>query len=218
MMRLTFTIIALFLLSYFPTTVTADIYSYKDNDGVVHLSNTPKSRSRKKSKRVYKEMPATAGSPMTMTEKDSVIQTINRIARSEGVDPALARAIARAESSYNPRAVSPKGAIGVMQLMPGTADRYNVKDIYKVEDNVRGGIQYLRYLIGLFPQDKKLAIASYNAGENRVLRTGTIPNFKETKEYVERVIRIYNQSGSDTISRPVRKYIDDKGNLHFSNL
>ncbi len=217
MMRFALLFKMMFLLGCFQAAVLADVYTYKDKNGVVHLSNKPKARY--KSKRVLRETPpATFGSPMNKSEKESVIRTINRIAMSEGVDPALARAIARAESAYNPQAVSPKGAIGVMQLMPATAKRFNVKDIYKVEDNVRGGIQYLRYLINLFPQDKKLAIAAYNAGENRVLKKNGIPNIKETREYVERVIRIYNQSGSGSISRPVRKYIDDKGNLHFSNL
>ena len=103
--------------------------------------------------------------------------------------------VIRAESGYRPDAVSPKGAIGLMQLMPPTAQRFGVVDSYDPKDNINGGAQYLRELLTLFDSDIELAVAAYNAGEDNVFKYGKrIPPFNETRVYVARVMNFYRHS------------------------
>ncbi len=119
---------------------------------------------------------------------------IQDAASRHGLDPALLHAVIRAESSYNPGAVSNKGAVGLMQLMPATAARYGVQDPYDPEENIHGGARYLSDLIGMFGSDIPLAVAAYNAGENNVIKYGNrIPPFQETQDYVSRVMGYYNR-------------------------
>jgi len=118
---------------------------------------------------------------------------IQQVASSKNVEAALLHAIIQTESAYNPYAVSPKGATGLMQLMPGTAKRYGVTDRTDAEANVIGGASYLRDLLKLFKNNKKLALAAYNAGEGAVERYGNqIPPYRETTNYVRKVIALYN--------------------------
>jgi len=118
---------------------------------------------------------------------------IQRVASEKNVEAALLHAVIQTESAYNPYAVSPKGATGLMQLMPGTAKRYGVTDRTDAESNVEGGASYLRDLLKLFKNDKRLALAAYNAGEKTVERYGNnIPPYKETTNYVRKVIALYN--------------------------
>jgi soluble lytic murein transglycosylase-like protein len=119
---------------------------------------------------------------------------INAVADKYRLDPALLHAVIRAESSYNPWAVSNKGAVGLMQLMPGTAERYGVRDRRNPVENIEGGARYLSDLIDMFPSDIRLVIAAYNAGENAVKRHGNrIPPIAETRDYVLRVLDYYNR-------------------------
>jgi soluble lytic murein transglycosylase-like protein len=114
---------------------------------------------------------------------------IQRAAKATGLDAGLIHAVVRAESGYNPKAVSPKGAGGLMQLMPATAKRYGVQDRFDPEQNLMGGSRYLKDLLILFNNDLKLAIAAYNAGEGAVMRYGNkIPPFAETQNYVPKVL------------------------------
>lgn len=120
---------------------------------------------------------------------------ILRIAQNQGLDPDLLHAVIQAESAYDPFAVSTKGAVGLMQLMPDTAARFGIWDPYDPEQNILGGARYLRQLLVLFGLDVQLAIAAYNAGENNVLRHGKkIPPFEETKNYVNKVMGYYNEN------------------------
>ncbi len=115
-------------------------------------------------------------------------------AKRHQVDPALVHAVIAVESNYNPQALSHKGAVGLMQVMPETGRRYGVKEkeLRLPEKNIRAGVQYLAELIELFDGDLRLALAGYNAGENAVLRHGRrIPPFAETQAYVPRVLRFY---------------------------
>jgi len=116
---------------------------------------------------------------------------IERYATLHGVDPVLVRAVIVVESNFDPRCVSNKGARGLMQLMPETAKRYGVRDIFDVEQNIRGGIRYLADLLEMFPNDVSRALAAYNAGEGAVLRTGGIPPYEETTTYVKRALTVY---------------------------
>ena len=118
---------------------------------------------------------------------------VNRIAAQYRLDPALMHAVISAESSYNPWAVSPKGAMGLMQLMPGTAERFGVRNAYDPVANMHGGARYLRWLLDQF-NDTRLAVAAYNAGEGAVQKYGNqIPPYKETQTYVNRVLSFYQQ-------------------------
>jgi len=113
-------------------------------------------------------------------------------ASRHGLDPLLVHAVVRVESGYDARAVSPKGAAGLMQLMPATARRYDVADRFDPAANVEGGVRYLRDLFALFGGDRRLALAAYNAGEGAVLRHGRrIPPYPESQAYVKRVEAIY---------------------------
>lgn len=134
----------------------------------------------------------------TLTGRAALVDMAEQTARRHGLRPELVHAVILAESRYDPRALSHKGAMGLMQLMPGTARRYGVADPWSPSDNVDGGVRYLRDLMRQF-EDLELALAAYNAGENAVLRYGrAIPPFAETEVYVERVKGFYGrlQSGS----------------------
>lgn len=114
-------------------------------------------------------------------------------ARATHVDPALVRAIMTAESGNNPYAVSPKGALGLMQLLPATARRFGVSQLFDPAENIKAGVKYLSYLLKLFHNDVALAVAAYNAGENAVIKYGNhVPPYKETLQYVPKVLKLYN--------------------------
>ena len=114
-------------------------------------------------------------------------EEIRTAAQEYGVDPALVRAVIHAESAFNEKAKSPVGALGLMQLMPGTAKEVGVTDPLQGEDNIRGGVQYLAKMLKRFKGDVRLATAAYNAGPNAVARYNWVPPYAETKAYVERV-------------------------------
>jgi soluble lytic murein transglycosylase-like protein len=117
---------------------------------------------------------------------------IMKAAERAGIDPVLVHAVIRVESGYNARAVSPRGAVGLMQVIPGTARRYGVDDLLQPSSNISAGTQYLSHLMRIFEGDVRLALAAYNAGENAVLRYGRrIPPYRETASYVPRVLSTY---------------------------
>ncbi|MBD8697305.1 lytic transglycosylase domain-containing protein [Stenotrophomonas sp. CFBP 13718] len=117
---------------------------------------------------------------------------IQQVADEVGIDVALLQAVVSQESSFNPRAVSPAGAVGLMQLMPGTARRFGVRDRFDPAQNLRGGARYLVWLLDHFNQDLDLALAAYNAGEGSVRRHGNrVPPFAETRAYVHAVRQRY---------------------------
>jgi hypothetical protein len=113
---------------------------------------------------------------------------VRRTAVQFDVEPELIDAVIRQESAYNPYAVSHKGAKGLMQLMPATAERFGVKDVFDPAENVQGGVKYLRQLLDRYDGDRRLALAAYNAGEGAVDRFGGVPPYAETQDYVERIV------------------------------
>jgi hypothetical protein len=149
---------------------------------------------------------------------------IQEICSRHGVDPQLVKAVIQVESNYNHLAVSPKGAKGLMQLMPATASRYGVQSIFDPNQNIEGGVKYLKDLIALFNSDLRLTIAAYNAGENRVQKLNAIPNFVETQNYVRKVLALYNgdetympYSGGGRVKTVTYwKFVDEKGVTHYS--
>lgn len=121
--------------------------------------------------------------------RQAIARLVVELASDYEISPSLALAIAITESALNPRAVSPKNAMGVMQLIPGTAARFNVRDVFDPAENIRGGLAYLRWLLAYFEGDTLLAAAAYNAGERAVERYQGVPPFRETRAYVERIMQ-----------------------------
>jgi len=162
-----------------------DIYKYTDPEGTVHLTNAPTQHDVPyvlvmKEKRVIFRLKG------EISRYDS---SIARAAEKYRVDAALVKAIIKAESNFDHRAVSPVGAQGLMQLMPSTASALQVSDAFHPEENIDGGVRYVRYLIDLFNGNLPLVLAAYNAGETAVLRYNcTIPPYPETRTYVRRVM------------------------------
>lgn len=124
-------------------------------------------------------------------EQRKTLEMVQKLAPQYGVYPRLAMAIIRAESNFNPLAVSAKNAQGLMQLIPETAERFNVKKPFDPEQNIRGGLSYLRWLLAYFQGNINLVAAAYNAGEGAVNRYAGIPPFAETRGYVKRIKEIY---------------------------
>jgi soluble lytic murein transglycosylase-like protein len=117
----------------------------------------------------------------------SLKAAVDRIAGEQSLPPELIHSVIQVESNYNPYAVSPKGALGLMQLIPATARRFGVADAFDPVENIRGGAAYLKYLLGLYGGNYALALAAYNAGEGAVARYGAVPPFEETRKYVKLV-------------------------------
>jgi hypothetical protein len=169
-------------------SVNADIYKYEDKDGVVHFTDTPNDKRFKifmrdiQKDRKLRTSFKLSGNP---AEYESII---NSCALQYGVDKSLVKAVIHAESGYDPHAVSPKGAQGLMQLMPKTAQGLKVNNSFDPSDNIRGGVRYLRFLLDTFKGDVTLALAAYNAGLSRVARYGGVPPYEETRNYVARVL------------------------------
>ena len=128
---------------------------------------------------------------------------VRQTGRRHGVAPALIHAVIRQESNYDWLAVSKKGASGLMQLMPGTADRFGVKNIFDPAENVEGGVKYLRHLLDRYDGDSSLALAAYNAGEGAVDQYGGIPPYRETIDYVGSINRLWRSSSSSVSSGSV---------------
>jgi hypothetical protein len=123
-----------------------------------------------------------------------IVRLVERMSVHYDLDPNLVLSVISAESAFNPRALSPKGASGLMQLIPATARRFGVKDVWNPEQNLRGGMAYLQWLLAYFEGDLEWVLAGYNAGEHRVERYRGVPPFAETRAYVKRILRDYGKS------------------------
>jgi soluble lytic murein transglycosylase-like protein len=130
-------------------------------------------------------------------------RAVTRAARQHRLHPALLFAVMKAESSFNPIVVSKAGAVGLMQLVPETAMRHGVQNLYDTNENVAGGARHLRYLLDRFHGNTRLALAAYNAGEGKVDRYKQIPPYKETRHYVQRVLSYYRDYRKDARLLPI---------------
>ena len=193
----------------------ADLYGYVDDQGQVRLANEKlderyqlfvkgETRTEFKLSSELKYLPATSNLQehiiFKRIQKTPNVQKFDSLVKTEAekqqLDPALVKAVIAVESAYDPEAVSPKGAVGLMQLIPGTALRYGVRKINDPKENVSGGTRYLRDLLVMFNGNLPLALAGYNAGEGAVQRyKNTIPPFPETQAYVKLVMQFHDHFG-----------------------
>lgn len=174
----------------FPACVAwAETFRFVGDDGTVYVTNTPTDPQ-------YRRMGFTSGTEsgwlqLPVPDLAPYAREIREAAARYGVEEALIKAVIRVESGFNSRAVSPKGARGLMQLMPGTASMLGVRDSFDPRQNIDGGVRHLRGLIDRFGRDLKLALAAYNAGEQAVVNHGGIPPYRETRDYVTRILGLF---------------------------
>ncbi|MFN3739090.1 MAG: transglycosylase SLT domain-containing protein [Thermodesulfovibrionales bacterium] len=199
-----------------PAGLFADIYKYIDDNGTICFTDSPP--RGKKTKPIYSERYKHKKEKNNTYNKSSIILTstkkstpptyqrlVYEIASEYSLDPTLIKAVITAESNWDPFAISKKGAMGLMQLMPSTAQALNVKNPYDPEENIRAGIRYLKYLLNKFNGDLVLAIAAYNAGPSIVERFGKIPPINETLQYVKKVLYLSGYNKNLDLKKPVRK-------------
>ncbi len=181
------------LTGFYIPAAHADVYKYMDSNGHVYYTDRPAHKGYKLIIKTWK------GWTQKTFVKDSghrkaLAPAIAKVASQYRLPNALIHAVITAESAYNPKAISPAGAVGLMQLMPATASRYGVADRTDPVANIHGGTRYLRDLLGMFNNNLVLALAAYNAGENAVIRYGNkVPPYEETQTYVKRVLEYYKK-------------------------
>ncbi len=183
-----------------PGLAAADIYSYTDEDGVTHFTNKPTGDGKYKLYLKSSERAGQKGHVAVFLPSDRSADRFTRYdtwirqaATLYQIPEELVRAVIKVESDFDPRAVSPAGAVGLMQLMPETAMRMQVRDIHDPRENIFGGVRFLRVLANAFNGDITLTIAGYNAGEAAVVKYGGIPPYQETQGYVTRVLSFYGR-------------------------
>ena len=220
-MKVFCTLVLILLIGF---TAHADMYQSITDDGTVLYSNI----SRSGSKAVMKEKaPTLRNNAKAAQYKNHGIGTFHRVAEEKAmkhnVDPKLVQAVISAESNWNPNAVSQKGAVGMMQLMPKTARDMGVVNPLNADENIEGGVKYLRYLLNKFRGNLALALAAYNAGPSLVEKVGGVPSIPETVKYVRQVMNEYSggcQTGWDTSSdgAKIRRVVLKDGTFLITNL
>lgn len=187
------------------TPVMADVFYFVADDGTPHFSDQPSDSRHRLFLAVGGKTRATGkvSRPGLREARQHLAEEITAAAQANRIDVALLHSVVEVESGYNPKAVSPKGALGLMQLMPDTARRYGVTDPLDAAQNLQGGARHLRDLLDRFSDDKKLALAAYNAGVGAVLAHGRrIPPYPETIRYVPAVLQRYEllRSGAQIVA------------------
>ena len=193
-MKYIVTLVIFFCLFFLTTLSSAGIYRYVDERGVIHFTNCPRDPKFKLYIRESKEDVGDenhSSSVSYIKDSNQYDSLISEFSKKYHVDFALIKAMIRAESAFNPFATSRKGAKGLMQLMPETASRMSVSNIFNPRENIEGGVRYFKYLLSLFNNDLRLSLAAYNAGENVVGELRSIPPYRETVDYVKKVLSYY---------------------------
>jgi len=189
---------AALLIGLISSSVQAGVYLYQMPDGSRVLSGHPLLNTKGKLVRRSKDMNNmghyVARRTLRAERQMRVLSPlIYQQAKIHDVEESLVKAVIYTESYFNPNATSRKGASGLMQLMPATAEKYGVDDLYNPRQNIVAGIKHLKYLLNLYPYKLKFAIAAYNAGENAVNKYNGIPPYKETQGYVKKVMKHYRR-------------------------
>jgi soluble lytic murein transglycosylase-like protein len=202
--------------------VCAQIASYLNEQGKLVYVNGDSPKARRGST-ISPPLVASQGLSES-SPPDRLDRIVREAAQRHQVDPALVKAVISTESGWNPQAVSRKGAVGLMQLIPETAQRYGVGNAFDPAQNVEGGTTYLRTLLDRYNGDLTKSLAAYNAGERAVDQSGGVPPIPETRRYVEKVTDAYFRPGSgrdsalgDPPRAPVRQEVDSKGRVVFTN-
>lgn len=170
----------------------AQIYTWRDASGHLVLSNAPRGGNGRAATYAVPgpALVPTAAKPLAARGVSRYEDLIREHATAHGLSPDLVRAVIRAESNFNRFAISPKGAMGLMQLMPATARELGVADPFHPGDNIRGGVSYLARLMARYDHNVELALAAYNAGPGSVARYGAVPPYRETRDYVRRITSV----------------------------
>lgn len=210
---------------------SADIYKYTDDNGVVCYTDSPMG---KKTMRILKEKKVAENqekslSPQPAMEPRDYSAYVQNAATKYEIEPEVIKAVIKTESNGNHRAVSSKGAMGLMQLMPSTAYDMNVVNPFNPEENIEGGTRYLRFLLEKFNGDLTLALAAYNAGPKTVEKYGNVPPISETKQYVKKILSIVKGKGTYIFSEsaaqanvapqpvPIYRVVLEDGTVLFTN-
>ena len=200
------------------TPAAAESFKLTEPDGTIHFTNAPNDPR-------YKRMGFTSGTEagfLRLPNGDTgpYVQEIRDAAERYGVPIKLVSAVIRAESGFNPRAVSPKGARGLMQLMPTTAATLGVRNSFDPRENIEGGVRHLRGLIDRFTNNLPLALAAYNAGEKAVEQYRGIPPYPETQDYVTKVLYFYGGPVEGGTTPPTRIYqtVAPDGTIIYTNI
>lgn len=195
-MKILFIILISFLNLFITSICNSGIYRFEDENGVIYFTNCPQDP---KFKLFIKESNEDIGDEENSLDLNYNLSKINNkfdhliyeSSKKYQVDFALIKAMIQAESGFNPYAISKKGALGLMQLMPETAIRMNISNIFNPRENIEAGVRYFKYLLSLFDNDIRLSLAAYNAGERIVSELKSIPPYKETIDYIRKVLKYY---------------------------
>ncbi len=214
--------VCVFILSAHPMLTGEGIVSFTSSNGRLVFSNIEEA---------YRFVtpplpPVESGLASVSPERDQppprIIALIDQIAGKHGVDPELVKAVAKVESDYNPRAVSSRGAQGVMQLVPSTANRFGVTNAFDPKQNIEGGVRYLKLLQDMFSNNLPWVLAAYNAGEHAVRKYHGIPPYRETQNYVRKITQLYGEHPPESATKGLKAdivtYRDTAGRTVYSNV
>lgn len=198
-----------------PATSEAQIYSWRDSSGTLVLSDHRQDGTVPTFAVGMTGFRTTRPSAPKTTAFDALIAEHSSM---HGVRPDLVHAVIQAESAFNPMARSPKGAMGLMQLMPATAVRFGVTDAYDPAQNIRAGVAYLKHLLERYSQNEELALAAYNAGPGAVEKYGAVPPYRETRDYVSKIRNRAGSAPSPTRLYRVVEILDGREVVRYTNV
>jgi len=199
-----------------PAAFASGLFRWVDDDGVAHFTNAP---TDPRFRRIG-SMSGTAQGWLRLPEgiRSRFSDEIREIAARHGVAADLVESVVRVESAFNPRAVSNKGAQGLMQLMPRTASSLGVRNAFDPRENIEGGVRHLRYLLDRYPGNVSLALAAYNAGEKAVDYYGGIPPYAETQQYVRKILGPGGAGSGKAVRSVVYRYTETDGTVTITNI